>query len=174
MLFNLFKIDKVEPQITTLKEPTYIVGISVCTNDKDIYKDAGRIGMEFETLKKKIAIPNVKKPWGFIAVSRNYDPKTGKFEYIIGDIVTSALEVPQELIAFEIPAITYAIFPIKPKAGFLWGYTIGQIKRYIYTEWLPNSHYAPAGIIDDFECHDERSLDKKSPRIDLFVAIKKK
>jgi predicted transcriptional regulator YdeE len=51
---------------------------------------------------------------------------------------------------------------------------IGNVKRYAYTVWLPNSGYELAGTIDDFEYHDERSTRKNDPEIDLYVAIRQK
>jgi predicted transcriptional regulator YdeE len=47
-------------------------------------------------------------------------------------------------------------------------------KKYIFTEWLPNSRYlADDRIVGDFEYHDERSLSKR-PSIDLYVPVKEK
>jgi len=51
---------------------------------------------------------------------------------------------------------------------------IVDAKRYAYTVWLPDSGYEPAGTIDDFEYHDERSTRRKDPEIDLYVAIREK
>jgi predicted transcriptional regulator YdeE len=48
---------------------------------------------------------------------------------------------------------------------------MGRMKKYIYTEWLPNSGYEPSDQVGDFEFHDDRSLGKK-PEIQLFVALK--
>jgi AraC family transcriptional regulator len=76
--------------------------------------------------------------------------------------------------AFEIPAITYAVFPVRPKNKRGWGMAIANAKGYAYTTWLPKSGYEPAGVIDDFEYHDERSTRERSPEIDLYVAIKRK
>jgi len=47
------------------------------------------------------------------------------------------------------------------------------MKRYIYTVWLPKSGYESAGILDDFELHDERSLGRH-PELQLYVAVQKK
>jgi predicted transcriptional regulator YdeE len=87
-------------------------------------------------------------------------------------VVTSLKDVPQGLRTFEIPAIKYAVFPIKPKNRFGWPFAIAEAKRYAYTIWLPKSGYQVAGVIDDFEYHDERSTRKKDPMADLYVAIK--
>jgi len=129
---------------------------------------------QFESYKKVNEIPNKKQPWAFAAVSKNFDEEKKTFSYIIGDVVTSLEEIPKGLIPFEIPAIKYAVFPIRPKNRFAWGEAIASIKKYAFTVWLPNSKYEPAKIIDDIEYHDERSLRKENPESDLYVAIKEK
>jgi AraC family transcriptional regulator len=122
--------------------------------------------------KKKIRY-QIKEPWAFVAVSKNYSKETGTFEYIVGDVVTKVDSIPVGLKSFEIPALTYTIFAIRPKSKIAWGITMGRMKRFIYTEWMPKSGCEPAGIIDDFELHDYRSLGKR-PEINLYVAVKKK
>ena len=87
--------------------------------------------------------------------------------------MTEASEA-EGLVAFVIPAITYAVFPVRPKNQMGWAFAIPDAKRYAYTVWLPDSAYEAAGVIDDFEYHDERSTRKKNPEIDLYVAIKKR
>ena len=64
--------------------------------------------------------------------------------------------------AFEIPAITYAVFPVRPRNRLAWGPAIANAKGYAYTAWMPGSGYEPAGLIDDFEYHDERSTRRES------------
>lgn len=166
-------IDKSEPKIVTLDKPIKFIGLGINTSNKAIYKDVKIVSNEYYSIKKKNPIPNKQEPWIFVAVSRNYNKETGIFEYIVGDVVTKIDSIPTGLQSYEIPSLTYAIFPIRPKSSIAWGITIGRMKRYIYTEWMPKSGYEPAGIIDDFELHDDRSLGKH-PEISLYVAIKKK
>jgi predicted transcriptional regulator YdeE len=77
-------------------------------------------------------------------------------------------------VTFTIPAITYAAFPVRTGSRLGWAFVIPDVKRYAYTVWLPDSGYEAAGVIDDFEYHDERSTRKRDPEIDLCVAIKKR
>jgi AraC family transcriptional regulator len=163
-----------EPRIVELEKPITIIGMSVETTLKSIYRDVPRLGKQYKELKDSQPIPNTKEPWGFAAVSRGYDPATGAMTYMMGEVVTSAAEVPDGMSAFEIPAITYAVFPVRPKNKRGWGMAIANAKGYAYTAWLPKSGYEPAGVIDDFEYHDERSTRERSPEIDLYVAIKRK
>jgi predicted transcriptional regulator YdeE len=163
-----------EPRIVTLPAPIQIVGVSVDSTLKDIYRDVPALGRKFKALKAAHPIPNKKEPWAFAAVTRGYDPAHGRMTYMMGDVVTSIATVPEGMQALEIPAITYAIFPLRPKNRFGWPFAIANAKGYAYTTWLPKSGYEAAGVIDDFEYHDERSTRKRDPEVDLYVAIKKR
>jgi len=165
---------EVQPRIVELEHPIRILGLAVDTNSRRVARDVARLGGQFEKTKKEIGIPNRKEPWGFAAVSKDYDEAQGTFWYMMGDVVTSLEEVPGGLIPFEIPPGTYAVFPVRPKNRWGWAVAITSVKRYAYTAWLPGSGYEPAGTIDDFEYHDERSIRKDNPEIDLYVAIREK
>ena len=166
-------IEQVEPRIVTLSEPIKMIGVSTRTGMKTIFKDAARLGQEYKKIKDANLIRNKKEPWGFVAVSKDFQGEES-WEYLMGDVVNCLDFVPEGCKSFEIPAMTYAVFPIRPKSKFAWGITIGLTKKYIFTEWLPNSKYeSDNSILGDFEYHDQRSLAKK-PEIDLYVAIKEK
>ena len=169
MFFLLSKIER-EPNIISLQESIKFVGLSVKTDVKSIYKDAARIGKEYTRFKKMHTIPNLRDPWAFVAYSRDFNEETKSWQYIMGDVVTCFDTIPEGLNGYEIPAGTFAVFPIKAKFKFLWGLEIARMKRYIFTNWLPNSEYKPTGC--DFEYHDERSTGR-NPSIDLYVAIEK-
>ncbi len=163
-------IDKVEPQIVKLNEPIKLIGIEINTNDKDIYEDVGRAASTFNEIKKNKPIPYLKQPWASINISKDYNAEAKTFKYIVGDVVTQVDSIPDGLFYYNVPAITYAIFPVRPKSKIAWGITMGRMKRYIYAEWLPKSGYKTSEIIGDFELHDDRSLGKK-PEINLYVAL---
>lgn len=172
--FFAHDITTVTPRIVDLEGPIWIVGMGVDTSLKTVYRDIPALGKQFATYKKTHEIPNKRQPWGFAAVSQGTDQEKGEFTYFMGDRVTTLEHVPAGLTAFEIPAAKYAVFPIRPKNSLGWPVAIASAKRYIYGTWLPNSIYEPAGVIDDFEYHDERSLRKGNLEIDLYVAIKEK
>jgi AraC family transcriptional regulator len=172
MFFHPVEIDKSEPRIIDLDTPIRMIGVSIRTGMKTIYKDAVTLGKQYRKIKDQNLVQNKKEPWAFVAVSRDYSEDNSKWEYLMGDVVTSFDNAPGGLIAFEIPAHTYAVFTIRPRFRFLWGPTIGLTKKYIFTEWLPNSNYKPDNsVIGDFEYHDERSLSRK-PSINLYVPVK--
>jgi predicted transcriptional regulator YdeE len=174
MKFLVHDLSGYEPRIVQLEQPITIIGMSMDTTLKSIYRDVPALARQFEELKRAHPIPNKKEPWAFAAVSKDFDPAAGTQTYIMGDVVTSTEGMLDGLISFEIPALTYAIFPVRPKNRFGWGPAIANTKGYAYTVWMPKSAYQPAGVIDDFEYHDERSTPKRSPEIDLYVAIKKR
>ncbi len=167
-------IRSVEPCILNLEQPILIVGMSVATDLKNVFRDIPALGKRFAKYKQTHEIPNKKLPWGFAAVSRGLDKEKGAFSYFMGDQVTTLEQVPEGLAPFEIPISKYAVFPIRPRNQLGWPIAITSAKKYIYGTWLPNSIYEPAGTIDDFEYHDERSVRKPNPEIDLYVAIKEK
>jgi predicted transcriptional regulator YdeE len=174
ILSPLFAHGVQEPRVVVLEQPIKIMGMGIETDVRSVYRDVPRLGKRFERYKKAHDIPNKKEPWAFAAVSKDFDEVAQTFLYIMGDVVTSFDQVPSDLTAFEIPAGTYAVFSVQPKNRFGWAVGIVNAKRYAYETWLPASGYEPAGTIDDFEYHDERSTRKKNPEIELYVAIKRK
>jgi predicted transcriptional regulator YdeE len=167
------KIDNSEPKIIKLDKPVQFIGLEINTSDKAIYKDIKKVATEFGNIKKMNPISNLKQPWASVNVSKDYDKEKKTFKYIVGDVVTRIDSIPDGLQSYEIPALTYAVFPIRPKSKLAWGITMGRMKRFIYTVWLPNSGYEPSEIIGDFELHDDRSLGK-NPEVNLHVALKEK
>ncbi len=169
-----YPVDPAEPRILRLTEPILIVGMGVDTSVRTVSRDAPALGKRLREFKAGYRIPHLKQPWAFAAVSKGFDERTGKFSYIMGDVVTRLEKLPPELTAFEIPPLTYAVFSVRPRNRFGWPIAIAATKQYAYTAWLPNSGYEAARIIDDFEYHDERSARRKRPRIDLYVAVKER
>lgn len=171
--FLVGPFERSEPRIITLQEPIKMIGVSTRTGMKTIFKDAASLGQRYKQVKDQGLIPNKKVPWGFVAISKDFQG-TESWDYLMGDVVTTLDRVPAGLGSFQIPCMTYAVFPVRPKSKFAWGITIGRTKKYVYTDWLPNSQYeADSSILGDFEYHDERSLQKK-PEIELYVAIREK
>jgi predicted transcriptional regulator YdeE len=173
MLDRLVNFRKEEPQLVTLTEPLRMMGVSTRTSVKTIVRDAGNLGQRYRKVKQAGLIQNKREPWAFVAISKGFC-EDGGWDYLMGDIVTDFDNVPSGLTCFEIPAKKYAKFGLHPSAVVFWGISLGMLKRYIYTEWLPNSGYiADNSILGDFEYHDQRSLSKK-PEIDLYVSIREK
>jgi len=165
--------DKSEPKIIKLDQPTYIIGLEINTDDKAIYQDVAKVAKQFNEIKKNYPIANLKEPWASINISKDYNPEKRTFTYVVGDVVNVVDNIPQGLKAYEIPPLTYAVFPVRPKSKIAWGITMERMKKFIYTEWLPNSDFSPSDSFGEFELHDDRTLGKH-PEINLHVAIKEK
>ena len=163
--------DHLEPQIVTLETPIHFVGLLTHTTDRKIYREVARLGKRYNRIKTINPISNLKEPWAFVAVTKNYQPETGQMDYMLGDVVTELERIPEGLSGFIIPAGIYAVFPIRPRFKFFWGPAMGRTKNHIYTQWLPKSDFVLAGGIDDFEYHDAKSVGKR-PEISLYVAVK--
>lgn len=166
-----YPLDRTSLRIVDLTAPIYAAGISMETDVRGVYRDVPRLGRRYRDYKKSHEIPNRKDPWAFVAVSREFDQETGTFRYAIGDVVTSLADLPSDLEAIEIPAMTYAVLPVRPKNRLAWGIAIASAKEHVYGTWLPDSMYQPGQVIDDFELHDERSTRPKDPEIDLYVCV---
>jgi predicted transcriptional regulator YdeE len=164
-------IEGTAPRIVELTEEILVAGMSMETNIKSIYRDVPRLAKQHETFKENSPVPNRKEPWAFVAVSLDYDEATGTFTYLVGDVVTSFDGLPSGLLPFKIPSMTYAVFPIRPRNRFGWGIAIGSAKEYAYGTWMKISEHEQGRVIDDFEYHDERSIRKRDPEIDLYVCI---
>jgi len=173
MLYSLLNVKREAPEIVTLPEPIKMAGVEMRTGAKSIFNDSQTLGKRYQQIKAQGLVRHKKQPWGFVAISKAFG-SDGSWDYLMGDVVTTFDDLPEGLVHYEIPARAYAKFRLQPRALIFWGVALGLLKRYIYTEWLPNSVYvADPALIGDFEYHDARSIAEK-PEIDLYVAIKEK
>jgi predicted transcriptional regulator YdeE len=173
MLYTLLNVKKDAPTIVTLTESIKMIGVSARMTPKTVFRDSQILGQRYNQVKTAGLVHNKKSPWAFVAISKDFS-EDGAWDYLMGDVVTDLENVPDKLLPFEIPAGTYAKFSLQPRSVALWGFALGMLKKFIYTEWLPNSNYLLNNqILGDFEYHDQRSLAKK-PEIDLYVSIKEK
>jgi predicted transcriptional regulator YdeE len=160
-----------EPRIVTIPEPMQAAGLIMKTGIKSVYRDVTKILKNYMDLKSRHGMPGRKDPWEYVSLSRNFeDLRT--WDYLTGHVVANPEGVPDVFIRFEIPPGNYAVFQVRPRHKFMLGPAIGNIKRYIYTKWLPDSGYEFAG--HEFEYNDE-SMFRESPNfVDLYVAVTKK
>lgn len=98
-------------------------------------------------------------------ISANIDQETGEFDYVAGFEVSSAEDVPEGMVAFEVPGGRYAVFSTTlPK--------IGETFDQAYHTWLPQAGHQPRSG-PEFELYDER-FDPQDPdsEFDLYIPIK--
>jgi AraC family transcriptional regulator len=97
-------------------------------------------------------------------ISADIDMETGEFDYLAGYEVSSAEEVPEGMVAFEVPGGKYAVFSTTlPK--------IGETFDQAYHTWLPQAGFQPRGG-PEFELYDE-AFDPQDPdsEFDLYIPI---
>lgn len=143
------------------EEDKPVNGLRLTSNDKTQSKDISALSRKYyEMISRKAGevIP-------FFVLSKDYDEDTKNFELFIGGLVKN-----KKLDTTVIPKGLYGKMTIKPKMGFLWGLSIGEAKRYFYTEWLPKSGYVALNM--EYEYHTEISKGK-NPQIDMLFAIGK-
>jgi len=160
----------VSPKIETLETPITALGLMIRTDMNHVFKDITRVLRAISTLKAKGNFPGQKQPWEYVSLSTNFDEKQA-WDYYTGFVVDDTERSSDELIPFEIPNGTYAVFPIRPKSKLLLSAAIVKTKRYVYQQWLPASGYDFAGY--EFEFNDELMHAENPNYIVLYVAIKK-
>ncbi|MDR0272236.1 MAG: AraC family transcriptional regulator [Clostridiales bacterium] len=112
---------------------------------------------------------NGKHIMGMFGIGFDSD-ETKKFNYMIADCIEGKGELPAEFIKKEIPAKTWAIFPIKgamPNA-------LQEVNTKIWSEWVPNCReYVIDGdiCIEMYSEGDPNSADYYS---EIWIPVKKK
>jgi hypothetical protein len=104
-------------------------------------------------------------------VSLGDDAASGSFTTCPGEVVAEVGARPEGWLPRSIPIGAYAIFPGRPRRTQGWPVTIAAAKRHLDPHCLPASESQLAGVIDDFEYHDERNARPRNPEIDSFVAV---
>lgn len=106
-----------------------------------------------------------KQPAGVLGVSACMDGKD--FDYYIA--VATDKPAPTEMVAYEVPATTWAIFEcigVMPTA-------IQELQKRIATEWLPTSGYEYANA-PDIEVYPDGDTNSASYRCEVWFPIEKK
>ena len=107
---------------------------------------------------------------GMFGICYEHSCDTKKFNYMIADTVAGKGKLPDKFVKKEIPARTWAIFPIKgamPNA-------LQEVNTRIWNEWLPNCReYELDGNIniEMYSCGDTSSADYYS---EIWIPVKKK
>jgi AraC family transcriptional regulator len=95
-------------------------------------------------------------------ISANMDMETHEFDYVAGFRVNSAKEVPEGMVAFEVPKARYAVFTTTlPK--------IGETFQNAHHTWLPEAGQRPTGG-PELELYDEQ-FDPQDPHSEFEVYI---
>lgn len=95
-------------------------------------------------------------------VAGNKDDATGEFDYVAGFEVEDAVDIPEGMASWELPAQTYAVFSCTLA-------TLMETYQCAFKEWLPASEYELADG-PEFELYDE-SFNPQQGRLDMFLYV---
>lgn len=149
------------------KEAFTVVGTKVTVPFAEAHKVIAPAVIEFEKHQNQIKNTVGNKTYG---VTLNLDKDS--FLYLYGVEVSKVEEVPQDLVAREVPASEYAVIVHKGTARKL-----EDTYKFIWQTWLPQSGYECAKS-PLFEVYDERFI-LDGPHVDdsymeIYVPIEKK
>lgn len=92
-----------------------------------------------------------------------------ELEYIAAAPVSSTGEIPAAMVAWTVPATTFAVFEHHGPID-----RISRTVRQIYRQWLPASEYEHTGIAD-VELYDERfCVDGRESVMEYWITVKNK
>ncbi len=96
---------------------------------------------------------------------KEYDEFTA-FDYLAAKVVKNLDVIPQDMIAYEIPATLVAVFTHQGSLD-----SLAETYEYIYDEWLPQSGYSLADG-DELEWYDARFVyDSEDSQMDIHIPI---
>lgn len=107
-------------------------------------------------------IKHKRNPHVAYGVMGNFDGDTGEFDYVAGFEVTSAAELPEGMVSWEVPEQNYAVFTCTLP-------TLHDTFHYIYETWLPQSGCQRAEG-PEFELYD-KSFDPQDKSSEMYVYI---
>lgn len=105
-------------------------------NDYEYFKDIPEFYNDFRKNEYYLRIPQRYKPSICYGIACNFQDD-GRFSFIIGEEVDAfSEEIYDNFVSFEIPEGKYAEFKICGAVDL-----VQNTRRYIYSNWLPNSNY---------------------------------
>ncbi|SHN69561.1 AraC family transcriptional regulator [Desulfovibrio litoralis] len=146
------------------KEAFNVIGVERGFNSDTAYADITKFWYEhFEN-------GNGKYICGMFGISYGYNSNTHMFNYMIADSIQDKGSLPDGFITKEIPAKTWAVFPVKgaiPSA-------LQEVNSKIWSEWLPNCHeYELDGNIN-IEMYSEGDINSTDYYSEIWIPVKKK
>ena len=94
-----------------------------------------------------------------------FDQATGLFDYLAGNPVTQADQLPAGMSRWDLAANTYAVLETTLAR-------IGEAMDYVYRTWLPSSGYQAVDA-PSFERYGE-TFSSENPVLDVYVPVQKK
>ena len=94
----------------------------------------------------------------------HFDQQAGTLDYMAGNAVTQATELPPDMARWDVPANTYVVFETTlPKIGEAFGY--------FFNTWLPSSGYQQVAA-PYFERYGE-TFSPENPVVEIYIPVEK-
>lgn len=149
-----------EPRIVE-RDPFSVVGMHYRGNPQE--GELPRLWQAFGPREQEIkGILNQHVTYGLSAF---LDEDTGEFDCLAGLEAESGHELPEGMVAWDMPGGTYAVFPCTLA-------TIAQTFGHAYSTWLPSSGYV-RGDGPDFEAYEMFEGNDSDETFDLYIPIRK-
>lgn len=132
------------------------------TPESENVETYGRIWQEFESYRSQIMFNSIDQKYYGVSFSTG---EQGSDDYLAGMAVRDATDIPEGLVAREIPAARYAVFECPVQK-------IGETYQFIFREWLPNSQYEISNLTPVFEQYPPAG-DEESPVL-IHIPIQQK
>jgi AraC family transcriptional regulator len=108
----------------------------------------------------------------FLGVTLGHeDSNEGDIVHYIS-VANAASEVPEDFDAYEVPAQTWAIFPLRRAEFSETSNPLGDLHKYVFSEWLPASGYEPAEGLD-IEVWPRAGMNPPHFDIEFWLPVKK-
>ena len=105
---------------------------------------------------------------GMFGICYDHNDSTRLFNYMIADVMTEGKKLPDKFVTLEIPAKTWAVFPVRgamPNA-------LQQANAKIWSEWLPNCReYEMDGNIN-IEMYSDGDTDSADYYSEIWIPVK--
>ena len=150
--------------ITVNKATKKIIGIQLRTTNENFQcmQDIPQLWQKFFAENIQAKIPN-KINDNLLAVYNEYESDyTKPYSYLIGCEVSSLDNLPEGMIAIDIPAAQYAVFTAKGKLPD----AIGATWHEIWNTDLNRTY------LTDFEIYNEKSANPENGEVEIFISIK--
>ncbi|MFN2201069.1 MAG: GyrI-like domain-containing protein [Caldilineaceae bacterium] len=146
-------------QAKLVEKPAFTI-VGMVTRTKPGDPSMMQLWMDFDGQKERVR--GQVSRGVFYGASDNYDPQTTEFDYLAGVAVKPGQAAPEGMVAWEIPAQTYAVFETTLAE-------IGDTIGYIYGPWMAGSDFQRTHG-PDFELYEE-DFDGQDPSSKVYVHI---
>lgn len=153
------------PATTTTIESFTVIGIQGRTDNASELAGTGIIaGMWGRFFGELSRIPN-RADANIVALYTDYESGAhGAYTFFIGTRVTSTADIPEGMVAREIPGGRYAVFTSER----------GRLDQVVPAVWQTvwRDSGLPRGFQTDFELYDTRAVNPADGVVDVYVGLK--